>query len=518
MMADENGITEEDLEGIEPMTVNVNGESEEFSPKEVFMMNELRQMTERLEFARKAGLSHDGDRDIWEELGYPKENDIDFDKYVSQYQRGGIAGRIVDLPAMDTWKNHPTIRSSDETDNNDQFDEAFSSERSFDSISLVNRVELWHNLARVDRLAGVGKFAVLFLGFSDVESVEQLKSSPVEEQRREQFQNGDSFRDAFGGAFDDRNVNLMYVSPYSFDDVEVDERFEDPVDRRFREPKIYNIDMSGTGDVELSGTGAEDLSEVEVHADRVLHVAEDALFNEEEGRPRLKRSFNRIMDLEKTLGPWAEAFWKEIIPDWAFNIDPEKKFSKSEDLGDFEDEIQKFLHKIQRYFVQQGVDVERLTADIKDMSDGVMTLLKMISGDTGIPLRKLIGSERGDLASTQDERNWASTIEDRRDWYAEPVILDPFIQLNMKVGVLPVVNYEISWPGLFTLTEEEKAEIQKTRSEAALNYENAALSGMTISAAEARAVQGRPVDELTAEELEEFREEEDQEIIDMIGS
>ena len=85
---------------------------------------------------------------------------------------------------------------------------------------------------------------------------------------------------------------------------------------------------------------------------------------------------------------------------------------------------------------------------MQDPSGATDVYLKMISAGTGIPLRILTGSERGELASSQDEANWASVIEARRTRYAEPLILRPLVNRLLWAGALPQAQggiYAVNW-------------------------------------------------------------------------
>ncbi len=97
-------------------------------------------------------------------------------------------------------------------------------------------------------------------------------------------------------------------------------------------------------------------------------------------------------------------------------------------------------------------------------------IIQLISATTGIPTRILLGSERGELASSQDERNWLSYIASRQTNFAGPVILRPFIDRLIEYGALPKVEYEIHWPNLFKATNKEKAETHLQKAKATNEY------------------------------------------------
>jgi methionyl-tRNA formyltransferase len=58
---------------------------------------------------------------------------------------------------------------------------------------------------------------------------------------------------------------------------------------------------------------------------------------------------------------------------------------------------------MERYIKTQGIDIQSLSSPVANPADHVAVQLQFISGITRIPLRILTGSERGELASVQDE-------------------------------------------------------------------------------------------------------------------
>jgi hypothetical protein len=96
----------------------------------------------------------------------------------------------------------------------------------------------------------------------------------------------------------------------------------------------------------------------------------------------------------------------------------------------------------------------------------------MISAVTGIPKRILSGSERGELASTQDSGEWKTYVQSRREDHAEPRIIRPFIDRLIELGILPKPDkfYRIDWLDLFSVSEKERVDIGKARANAIREY------------------------------------------------
>jgi len=89
-----------------------------------------------------------------------------------------------------------------------------------------------------------------------------------------------------------------------------------------------------------------------------------------------------------------------------------------------------------------------------------------------IPKRFLTGSEMGELASSQDRDNWMDYVEERRSWFAEPIVLGPFLDRLIQYGALPTPEneYRIDWPDLRTPSEQDKAQVGSTRAGALNTY------------------------------------------------
>jgi len=112
--------------------------------------------------------------------------------------------------------------------------------------------------------------------------------------------------------------------------------------------------------------------------------------------------------------------------------------------------------------------------------------LDAISGAVGVPKRILIGSERGELSSEQDENNWAGRIQERREQHAGPAVIEAFIDRCQSLGVLPRKDYELEWPESDTLGEQGRAEIAQAKGNAVKAYTSAAGAELVVTPSEFR--------------------------------
>jgi hypothetical protein len=226
-------------------------------------------------------------------------------------------------------------------------------------------------------------------------------------------------------------------------------------------PKLYTINT----------TDGVNSKTIVVHYSRIVHLVEDLGENEVFGTPRLQAVYNRLIDLEKIVGGDAEMFWRGARPGYTGEVDPDYQMS-TEAYNDLQEQIQEFENNLRRVLINQGVKYNALAQQIADPLPHIDGQIQMISSVTGIPKRILIGSERGELSSAQDKQEWISYVTSRREEQNEPMILRPFIDQCIEIGVLPAPKspYTIVWDKLFSLSDAEKVEMGNKRAEAVKNY------------------------------------------------
>ena len=399
-----------------------NGNGQHPDPIAQAQFEVLSAITSRAQLAAKMGTSFAGDRNIYTAAGYP--TNISYKRYYNRYQRQDIAKRIVNSLPDATWRLHPQVIEDQDPEVETEFEKAFE--------AVLDRIPLFHYCRRVDRLAGIGRYAVLFLGLSD--------GSPGQE---------------ISGKND-----LLYLQVYSEDAAGIGTWVTGKGEERFGLPMDYNIQASTT---------ETDSETFKVHHSRVVHVADDTVENDVYGTPRLEAIYNRLQDLETTMAGSTEAQWQAGFFGMAFQA-PAGVPIQSESA--MEDEIEEYYHGLRRYLRLKGVEAKPLTGSVSSPKDLVDMELKLISGATGIPLRILTGSERGELSSVKDDANWRDRVDERRLTFAEPFILREMINRMIEAGVLPEPKdgYSIEWPDLVDADVKESTEIARITTESLAKY------------------------------------------------
>jgi len=200
----------------------------------------------------------------------------------------------------------------------------------------------------------------------------------------------------------------------------------------------------------------------------VIHVAEGLLENDVYGLPRLQRVYNLLDDILKLVGGSAEASWLLMRKGFILSLDP-SAIVTPEFLAGLQEQVAEYEHGISRFIRTQGMDVSDLGSEVVDPAGPFGVIIGLISAATGIPQRILLGSERGELASSQDASHWAGAIANRQLNFAEPTILRPLIDRLLTWGALPMPTqgrYSVVWDALFELNDQERALIGATWADA----------------------------------------------------
>ena len=383
-------------------------------------------LLDRRRLGSTLGTQFSGARDIYAVLGYNKNPTYaDYEWY---YRRNEIAKGVINAPVSASWETFPTIEESDESDT--PFEKA--------TAEIITNFHLQQTFVRLDTLSSIGKYAVLLLGFKDGAANLSVPATTA--------------------------TGLLYVTPYPEGSAAITNYDTNPQSPRFGLPTKYSIKIGAS-----TATAT-----VLVDYTRVIHVAQECLTNPIEGTPQLEVIFDRLFDITKTVGGAAEAFWRLADPGVLFNM-LEGFNTDGESKEKLEEKFYDFVHGLRRMLVTKGLDVKNLQQQIADPANHFSMLLDMVAAGKRIPKRVLLGSEIGELASTMDLVRWFRQIKSRREQFCEPVIIRPFIDRLVEVGVLPrdkKMQYNVKWDDLLTPSDKEKADVGSVRAAALASFLN----------------------------------------------
>jgi len=392
--------------------------------------------------------THKGERDVNKIYGYPEN--LKHEHYQARIKRQDISKRIVEAYPKACWGDMPKIEDDTETQELTEFEKSF--------IKLCKKLNLIKYIKNLDILAGWGHYSVLLIGVNDGQDF----SKPL---------NLNNLND------DD----ILYLSPRTEHLARISEFEQDPRSKNYGKPLYYTIESGGYA----SNDGGQLMSSKtqQVHYSRVIHVAENALTNDVIGTPRLEPVYNRLIDLDKIIGGSAETFFLNSRGGLHLDIrDVSNNFEDSEKEIVVKN-MQDYTNSLTRFIQTAGMDVEAINHNIADPKNHFDVLISLISATTEIPKRILLGSEQGQLASTQDFNNFQERVKKRQHNYCEYTILRPIIDFFINAGVLPTPKnneYNVVWENLEAVDDLKKAEISLKKSQAIASYVNSPEASMMI--------------------------------------
>lgn len=402
---------------------------------------ELRAATEsillaRFNFARQAGMTFGGARDLYDTLGYDRQ--ITTQQYRDRYARGGIAARAVDALPKAVWRGEGELVEDADPKNKTQFEREW--------FEMNDRLKVWSTFQRVHILSLLSSFSVLLIGAPGELNTELPRGAP----------NKLLYLTPFGGglANDMRGQMMSIGQSTSVGDATIAAWEADSKNPRFGQPAMYQLRRTQVASPDFTK---------QVHWSRIVHVPaegflDDAVF----GPPALEGVWNYFDDLEKVVGGGAEAFWLRANAGVHMDLDKDMEWSspaaRDEQIAAMKVKADEYRHQLTRWLQTRGVKVTQLGSDVANFKDSADAIITLIAGTRGIPKRILTGSEMGQLASTQDRDNWNDIVKDCRTSYASPVILRQFIDRLIAYGYISKpTQYAARWPDVAALTEEERA-------------------------------------------------------------
>ena len=220
----------------------------------------------RAAIAAMMGVMFNGQRDVYDAAGYAKA--LTFNDYYGAYRRQDVAKRIVAAPPAETWRLEPEILDgTDEKDAGDdtEFAKAVQELASVGDAEqwLVDKPGLFHVLHRLDRVTGIGRYGLLFLGLND--------GMPLDEPVQP-------------GALDGP-ADLLYMTVYSEGNA---------THRRLRRQSQPRPATACPNTTAWPPGPTQASMRKRVHWTRCIHVAEGVDDDDVFGTPRLEAVWNRL--------------------------------------------------------------------------------------------------------------------------------------------------------------------------------------------------------------------------------
>lgn len=458
-----------------PPTLNAEERAERLAAENQYLRREMvnNAFTRRMDFIRDYT---DPRRDLDVECGYPKNPTTE--TYQQLYERDAIAARVAEIMPKLCWQNPPTVYEEEDSETPTAWEAAWDDlGRSLRGETGYFKDEagsaIWDYLLRADILSGIGQYGIILLGLNDgrplnepVEGVEEANSAPA----------GEGGVPAYSAGVYSLNVNakkttgrkLLYLRVFPESLAEILRWEANPTSPRFGQPIMYGVTLA---DPRRPTTGAtKPGATVQVHWTRVIHVPSDGLVGSCEtlGTPRMQAVLNNILNLRKVYGGDPEAYWKNcrnklILETPDGNVDV--------NTTELKDEIEKFDNGTQPHLWLAGMAAKTLPPAVVDPTPHVNIQIEAICIKEGIPKRKFMGSERGELASGQDDGDLNDVIRGRQRNRLTPLLVAPLCGRLILVGVLPPPKQlHAYWPDYAAQSDSEKVDIATKKTQAMSVY------------------------------------------------
>ncbi len=418
-----------------------------------------------MSLARGLSRMGDGTLDIDKECRYPDLESISAEIYREMYDKFGVAERVVNILPDESWGISPKVYEDESEDVETPFEKRMkhlSEKLNGDSWHRdENTNPVWEYLRRVDQLSGVAHYGVLLLGLGIKNDDDWTKPLP-------------GFTDnGFEGklATSDKDlVDLLYLQAFDASLAEINSLNQNKNVARYGMPISYNITFNDPH-YPFFGTGGE-ATKMGVHWSRVIHICDNRRTSNVYGVPRQKPVYFHLLDLRKLYGGSAEMYWQGAFPGLSFETHPQLGNTVKIDATAMKEQVLAYYNGLQRYLALTGAAAKPLSPQVVDPTQQIERQLDAICIKLGVPKRIFIGSERGELASSQDKDTWEDRLNDRRQTYLNPWVIRPFFDRLIQCKVLPPPEkgYVIDWGGKAELTPMEKATLATQKMQAVASY------------------------------------------------
>jgi hypothetical protein len=384
----------------------------------------------------------DSRRDVYDECGYPEDNELTPERYKRLFDRDALGGRVVELMPKECWRQHPWIYETSDSDKQTPFEEdlynlseSLRSEKSWFRSDDCNA--LCSVMRDADIMAGISGYSVILIGYDDVKRPEDL-ANPVD-------------------VTSPRKVLFMQAYPESL--ARIDQLDSDMGTRHFGMPLTYSITLNDPS-IPSAGIGMP-ISTVKVHWSRCVHILSDEVGTSKIRRPSsLQQVLNNVLAAQKPYHASAEGYWKSCFQSIVFKtlaqlagrvkINKEKLASMMED----------WEAGLQRWFAVENLDVMPISPAMIDPSPYISAQIDAICIKKEWPRSIFVGTDRADIRTAEDKEFWNGRCQGRNKTYTIPGIVCPVIDRLIAHGVLrEPKEYFAKWPDLASTTMQTKSDI-----------------------------------------------------------
>lgn len=471
-------------------------------------------LTSRLDWLfKQAGF--DRRRSIDDECGIPR-GELSPQDYLDLHLDDPYAARSNEVYAKEMWQVTPKVYESEDPDSLTQFDkdlqELAKTLRGQQSwLESDESHPLWEHLVRLDVASGINRYGIMLFGINDgqplhipVRGVMEEGSEPSEPSKLPASESTDdgTYKELLPPPIRGRmsrnefNKHPRYKLTLNIDVgppapngkvprarkplnkltqlrvftealAPIIQWETNPRSPRYGHPVMYRVTFEDPVGVYSQSTNMPSRT-VDVHWTRVLHVCDTfenpATPSEVFAEPRNKVLRKVLLSFPKLLYAGAEGYFKACVNLLALETIPALGGNVRVDRQQIRDMMENVMNSLQRYLVGTGFTFKSIAPNVTDPTPHIEAHINTICIKKGIPVRVFKGSERGELASTQDDAAWNDRLKGRMQTYATPKLVAPTIDRLIMLGIISKPaseKYRVEWPDLTSETSGEKLEVAK---------------------------------------------------------
>lgn len=442
----------------------------------------------------RAGYGSDTEPDprsnVAESCGWPEHPSGNLLMYL--YMNDAVAARVVEFMTKQAWQVMPKVTE----------DERVEDTPFLDSLWELNRVlrggdengympkeghALFADLKLVDIVSGIDSYGVLYLALDDGLDPAKPVAGIVEEGSRPSAEkdakvapsfsvNGNGHaRQRYGLTRNaEQTEGRKLISTLALPAIQADVVAWETNENSPRKgwPTMYSITDIDPGRT-WSGIMPPTRSR-NVHWTRCVHLADWSTHaiggNRALAASRMKVVLPEILDGRKISGANGIAAWLnaqlKIFLESNPSLGGDVMFNKGEAQADFENMMN---DPRQQWMFLRGLHANPVAPALADPSPHQKAKIERICIKCGWPVRIFVGSERGELASSQDEIQHKDNVRQHQNDYVSPSVIAPTLNRLASVGVLKRwgdLGYQIDWPEIGSQDPAKKAAVFLTRMQA----------------------------------------------------
>lgn len=403
-------------------------------------------------------------RSIPDECGFPSIPDVSSERLKLLIDTDSLAARVNELFPRECWQVQPEVYEVEDGNTDTPWEIArknlgkrLQSEVGYHNPKPTEGDPLNEYLARADVECGKGRYGIILIGIDDGLELSQPASLvPSNTPTR----------------------NLIYLRVFPEVYAQISQRETDRRNPRYGQPNLYNVTFDSVDDGAILGMSP--MATGQVHWSRVIHIVDNPTPGDILGVPRVSPVLYDILTAQKPRYGSGEAYWKNVIQKIFFETHPQLGGDVLVNVPEMQRMVEKLMNGLQQWALTRGMSAKAIAPASIDPLPYIEACIASICIKMGVPVRIFKGSERGELASSQDDDAWNDRLKERQNRFITPKIIVPFYNRLINLGVLPIPTngYTVDWPDVTSQSAKEKADIGATKVTA---LANAISSGLTAA-------------------------------------